>query len=203
MSFLEVLDMSFSYNKKNIFSNFSLSLEKGDHLVVTGASGRGKSTLLRILAGLENPDQGQIKLSGRTLFDDSNVVAPHEREIGMVFQDYALFPHMTIKENVEYANPRLIQAQEWLRKVKLENKLNSYPRELSGGEQQRVALVRTLAAKPRLVLLDEPFSSLDPELREELELLTYELLNEFNISSIQVTHQLNKEFSIPRKIIAL
>lgn len=203
MSFLEVLDMSFSYNKKNIFSNFSLSLGKGEHLVLTGPSGRGKSTLLRILAGLENPDNGQIKLSDKILFNSSHIVTPHEREIGMVFQDYALFPHMSIKENVEYANPRQIDAQVWLSKVKLENKLNSYPRELSGGEQQRVALVRTLAAKPRLVLMDEPFSSLDPQLREELELLTYKLLNEFGTSSIQVTHQLNKEFPIKRRVIAL
>ena len=203
MSFLKIKNLSFSYGNKNIFSDLSLELNKGEHLVVTGPSGRGKSTLLRILAGLERPDSGEINLNEIMLYSSNKSIPPHERGIGMVFQDYALFPHMTIKANVEYSNPKIINALEWLEKVKLGDKLNCYPRELSGGEQQRVALVRTLASKPSLVLLDEPFSSLDPELREELELLTYELLNECEITSIQVTHQLNKEFSFPRTILGL
>ena len=204
MSFLQLRNISFSYRSKPILKDFSLTLDESDHLVIIGSSGAGKSTLLKILAGLISPESGEIRMDDRVLFAGNGVsIKPHERNIGMVFQDYALFPHMTIEENVSYADPKNIDSKYWLEKVRLVEKLKKYPRELSGGEQQRVALVRTLAAKPKLVLMDEPFSSLDPDLRRGLELKTYELLNEFNISSIQVTRQLNKDFPIQRKLIDL
>ena len=203
MSFLEIKNLSFSYEGQTVFSNLSVSMENNDHLVITGDSGAGKSTLLKVIAGLEVPTSGEVLLNGQVLCSSKVNIPPHLRGVGMVFQDFALFPHMTIEQNVCYSNFSNVDCDFWLNKIKLSHKKNSYPRELSGGEQQRVALARSLAAKPNLILLDEPFSNLDPALRAELEEFTYKILDEFKIASIQVTHLVDDSFQSQRRILNL
>ena len=203
MSFLEIKNLSFSYEGQTVFNDLSVSMENDDHLVITGDSGAGKSTLLKVIAGLEVPTSGEVLLNGQVLCSSKVNIPPHLRGVGMVFQDFALFPHMTIEQNVCYSNFSNVDCDFWLNKIKLSHKKNSYPRELSGGEQQRVALARSLAAKPNLILLDEPFSNLDPALRAELEEFTYKILDEFKMASIQVTHLVDDSFQSQRKVLNL
>ncbi|MBU6406098.1 MAG: ABC transporter ATP-binding protein [Alphaproteobacteria bacterium] len=163
-------------------------------LAVLGASGSGKSTLLRVIAGLEPVDEGQIQLSGRVVSRRGFTEPPEARRVGLVFQDYALFPHMTAVQNVRFGlsrdppQKRAAIANEWLDAVGLAAKANAYPHELSGGEQQRIALARALAPKPSALLLDEPFSGLDPVLRSELRDLTRRIAKETAGAFVFVTH---------------
>ncbi|MFM7717006.1 MAG: ABC transporter ATP-binding protein, partial [Microcystis sp.] len=178
--------------------NISFSLTEGEILGLLGPSGCGKTTLLRMIAGFEKPSQGVIELGGRIVADEKTFIPPEKRNTGMVFQDYALFPHLTIAENIAFGlknsgeklSSRAINARvaETLDLVGLQGLEKRYPHQLSGGQQQRVALARALAPKPSLILLDEPLSNLDVQVRQRLRHEIRHILKATGISAIFVTH---------------
>ncbi|HLA97052.1 MAG TPA: ABC transporter ATP-binding protein [Anaerolineales bacterium] len=174
--------------------DISFEMENGEMLALVGPSGCGKTTTLRLIAGLERPDAGLISLDGQVLASETKFVPPERRGIGMVFQDHALFPHLTVFENVAFGlrgrKPAELRAavSEMLHLVGMESLANRYPHELSGGERQRVALVRALAPRPALLLLDEPFSSLDADLRREVREQVRGILKSIRATVIFVTH---------------
>lgn len=203
---LAVDQLSISFDKQPIFSDVSFALQQGEIACLLGASGCGKTTLLRCIAGFENPNSGKITLNNQTIFDDKPIIAAHERKIGMVFQDYALFPHLTVTQNIAFGIQHLNKAEqtaridEMLSLINLHSHKDSFPHELSGGQQQRVALVRALALNPSLILLDEPFSNLDVELRSALSKEVRRLLKSQNVSAILVTHDQAEAFAIADNI---
>ena len=175
----------------------SLDVATGEVVVVLGPSGCGKTTLLRLIAGLDVPDSGEIWLSGsQVAAAGRSMVPPYKRGIGFVFQDLALWPHLSVRGNLDFVlesapvarSERAARAQEVLRLVRIEPLGHRYPHELSGGEQQRVALARALVGKPRMLLLDEPLSSLDPELRATLRDELAQLQRTVNVTAMYVTH---------------
>ena len=175
----------------------SLEVALGDSVVILGPSGCGKTTLLRLIAGLETPDGGEISLSGTKVAGlGRSIVPPHQRGIGFVFQDLALWPHLTVGKNLEFVLgsvrvPRVERSeriQQALNLVRIDQLSRRYPHELSGGEQQRVALARALVGQPRLLLLDEPLSSLDPELRTALRAELARLQRDLGVTMVYVTH---------------
>ncbi|MFD1781034.1 ABC transporter ATP-binding protein [Fredinandcohnia salidurans] len=199
MNILEINNLTFTFSRKAtpIIANFSLAIEKGEIVGILGKSGSGKSTLLRLISGLEMATSGSITIAGKPVFNESLFVQPEEREVGMVFQDYALFPHMNVRNNVLFGLDRLPKKErkqrvkEMLALVKMEEFELRYPHELSGGQQQRVALARALAPKPNLLLMDEPFSNLDADLRESIREDLQSILKNANMTCIIVTHDRN------------
>ncbi len=192
---LSVNHLSIVYQTTQVLSEFDLSLATGDIFALTGDSGSGKSSALRFIAGLDEAQSGRVILDGKQLSNNGvHNIAPELREIGMVFQDYALFPHMNIKKNIAFGihylsnNKQKARIEELLLMIGLEGVEKKYPHQLSGGEQQRVALARALAPSPKLLLLDEPFSSLDKSLQEQLVLQVRDILKKTNVTSILVTH---------------
>ncbi|WP_141505020.1 ABC transporter ATP-binding protein [Paenibacillus luteus] len=196
MTFFELTDVSFGYAKRNasVLKQFSMSVEKGEVVGLLGQSGCGKSTLLRIIAGLELPDSGRITINGRTLVDQQHFIEPEQRGVGMVFQDYALFPHLTVGQNILFGlhqlskKNRLLRLEEMLEFIQLQHLVKRYPHELSGGQQQRVAFARALAPSPELLLMDEPFSSLDAHLKQDIREELKQLLRAANMTCLLVTH---------------
>ena len=171
----------------------SLEASEGQILALVGPSGCGKTTLLRVIAGLESPDAGTIEVDGRPVTGKGVFVQPESRSVGFVFQDYALFPHMTVESNIAYglqrdAPNREQRIDELLNLVNLTDRRSRRPHELSGGERQRVALARALAPAPKILLMDEPFSNLDPNLSARLQLEVREILHEAGITVVFVTH---------------
>jgi iron(III) transport system ATP-binding protein len=192
---LSVNHLSIAYQTTQVLNKFDLSLATGDIFALTGDSGSGKSSALRFIAGLDEVQSGQVVLDGRQLSNNGvHNIAPELREIGMVFQDYALFPHMNVKKNIAFGIHHLsnseqqARVEELLLMIGLEGIKKKYPHQLSGGEQQRVALARALAPSPKLLLLDEPFSSLDKNHQEQLVLQVRGILKKTNVTSILVTH---------------
>ena len=175
-------------------NDVSLAAESGEILCLLGPSGSGKSTLLRLVAGVERPNSGRIHLDGAEVAGPRAFLEPERRRVGMVFQDYALFPHITIAANVGFGLKGLRRAEarstagSMLERVGLSRYADSYPHMLSGGERQRVALARALAPKPRVLLMDEPFSSLDGSLRDQVRRDTLALLRELGTTTLLVTH---------------
>ncbi len=184
--------MSKHFSKVPILQNISFHVRSGEHFTIVGPSGCGKTTLLRCLAGLEDISGGEIWLKQKSIV----TLKPEERSVVLMFQDSLLFPHLTVIENVTYGlkrrkmkkKERVSEAEQMLMKVKLLHLRNAYPHELSGGQKQRVSLARALVLKPDLLLLDEPFSSLDASLRESLRGEVKELLREENITALFITH---------------
>jgi len=175
----------------------SLDVAAGDAVVILGPSGCGKTTLLRLIAGLEVPDSGEIWLAGAQVASGGRtLIPPHERGIGFVFQDLALWPHLTVQQNLDFVlesarvprDSRPLRAREVLELVRIDELSRRYPHELSGGEQQRVALARALVGRPRVLLLDEPLSSLDPELRATLRSELARLQRTLHVTTVYVTH---------------
>ncbi len=171
----------------------SLEVTEGQILALVGPSGCGKTTLLRMIAGLEGADAGTIEIDGRQVTAHDIVMQPERRNVGFVFQDYALFPHMTIASNIAYGLPRNTpnrerRVEEMLELVNLSDRRNRRPHELSGGERQRIALARALAPAPKILLMDEPFSNLDPNLSARLQQEVRALLHEARMTVIFVTH---------------
>ena len=175
----------------------SVEVPAGEVAAVVGPSGCGKTTVLRLIAGLETPDAGEVLLDGRVVSAAGrNVVAPNERGIGFVFQDLALWPHLSVEQHLEFvlqavrspAHERRARARDVLALVQIEPLARRYPHELSGGEQQRVALARALVGRPRLLLLDEPLSSLDTELRSEVRTELARLQRATGVTTVLVTH---------------
>ncbi|MFN4319357.1 MAG: sulfate/molybdate ABC transporter ATP-binding protein [Aquificaceae bacterium] len=185
-----------------------VELELGaEFVVLLGPSGSGKTTLLRTIAGLEAPQEGYIEVNGNVWFDSKKGInlPPQKRHVGFVFQDYALFPNMSLLENVMYAMKKRDKgkALELLKKVKLENLKDKKPIKISGGQKQRVALIRALAREPQVLLLDEPLSALDEDLRNELqeELKTFQ--REYAIPTLMVTHSKEEAFKLADRIIKI
>ena len=192
---LSVSNLKISFDDNHVLDGFNLNLESGDIFALLGESGSGKSSALKFIAGLEKAQLGSVALDGNDLSDDgSHSVKPELREIGMVFQDYALFPHMTVFQNISFGINQLSKIEKTIKVEQLLDLINlrgiekKYQHQLSGGEQQRVSLARSLATSPKLLLLDEPFSSLDKSQRDQLVKEVREILKNAGVTSILVTH---------------
>ena len=193
--------------------NTSFSLQKGETLALLGESGSGKTTLLRMIAGLEKPTKGSITLQNKLVFNDSDsiFIKPEKRNVGLFFQHYALFPHLTVFENIAYglSNKYYNKSQkrerviEMLNLVELPNYEKRFAHELSGGQQQRIALARALAPKPKLLLLDEPFSNLDEQLKGEVRQQIKAILEKTQTTTILVTHDLQDALSLADKLAVM
>lgn len=199
--YLAVRGLRKTFGSTVAIADANLDLEKGSILALLGPSGCGKTTMLRIIGGFERPDAGTIELGGRLLSSPTMSVRPEKRRVGLVFQEYALFPHLSVESNISFGLSRGSNKKqrvgELLDVVGLAGLGKRMPHELSGGQQQRVALARTLAAEPELVLLDEPFSNLDPTLRARVRGEVWQILREFNTTAIVVTHDQEEAFSLP------
>jgi iron(III) transport system ATP-binding protein len=208
--YVQIENLSFAYTKQEpVLQNLDLTIEQGEIVALIGPSGSGKSTLLRLLSGLEVPTQGTIEVNGQTLASETTFVAPEHRAIGMVFQQYALFPHMTVGKNIQYGirhlgkDERNQLTDELLDLIDLRHKRNAYPHELSGGQQQRVALARSLARKPYLLLLDEPFSNIDASLKEKVRREVQAILRQSNMTCLIVTHDIADATAMADRIVDL
>ena len=207
MSFLNISHLEKSFGANRVVKDFSLSVEKGEFISLLGPSGCGKTTVLRMVAGFEQPSSGAITIGG------ANVVGkrPNQRNIGMVFQAYALFPNLTVAGNVGFGlkikgTPKTeidARVTEMLALIGLPDKGNSYPFQLSGGQQQRVALARALAPKPQVLLLDEPLSALDAKVRVSLRNEIRAIQRELGITTIFVTHDQEEALSISDRIVVM
>jgi iron(III) transport system ATP-binding protein len=203
---LEVRGVSQSYDERPVLENLSFELQPGTIGCLLGPSGCGKTTVLRCIAGFEAVSRGEIVLHGETMTRPGRIVPAERRRIGMVFQDYALFPHLTVARNIAFglrkasAGERDARVAELLDIVGLHAVGERYPHELSGGQQQRVALARALAPRPALMLLDEPFSNLDVEMRERLSIEVRAILKQQQTTAILVTHDQNEAFNIADEI---
>ena len=203
---ISLKDVACEIAGKRILDGIDLDLPRGAITVVLGPSGAGKSTLLRAIAGFEPVSAGTITSPADILSSPSVTLPPEKRRIGVVVQSNALFPHMTAAENVRFGmdlsdGPR--SAQEWLAKVELADRANAYPHELSGGEQQRIALARALASQPDVVLLDEAFSSLDQQLRKSMRRDAKLLLKEADAAVLVVTHDPDEALELADTIVVL
>ncbi len=188
---VEIKNINFSIKNRSILQNINFELNNDTIACILGPSGSGKTTLLKLIAGLEKVQSGSISINGKEVSNPQKHTPTEQRKIGFLFQDYALFPHLTVKENLEFPinfKKSIHNIDDIIDLIKLPNSLNKYPHELSGGEQQRVALARSIISHPDLLLLDEPFSSLDLNLREEVRDDTLHLLQKSNVSTIIVTH---------------
>ncbi len=209
--YLSVEGLKFKYEKNGdwISDDVSFTLDEGNILAILGESGSGKSTVLRLIAGLEMPSKGRIIVNEDVHVDTNHFIDPEKRGIGMVFQDYALFPHMTVEKNIGFGIEHLSRKEkkerikEVLDLVALEGYEKRYPHELSGGQQQRVALARALAPKPKLLLLDEPFSNLDAHLHEQIRSDLKTILEEAGITSVFVTHDREDAIAIATDVVVL
>ncbi len=198
---LNVENIECLYGDQTVLNGLSFHVAEGEICCLLGPSGCGKTTALRAIAGFQSVTKGQINLGDQLLSKPGFQVEPEQRHIGMVFQDYALFPHMTVRDNICFgirkSSPQ--QQKETVEKllslIKLKEIAKRYPHELSGGQQQRVALARALAPNPKLLLLDEPFSNLDIELRKHLNLEVRDILKQYGTSAILVTHDQDEAFA--------
>jgi len=207
---LEVNNLVKEFEKgKPVVDKVSFDLKEDEIFALLGPSGCGKTTTLRLIAGFETPDEGTVKLSGKILSDTQIRVAPQKRGIGFVFQDYALFPHMTALDNVAFGlnelpkHKRKVFAEEVLCRTGMGDYKERNPSELSGGQQQRVALARAIAPKPQLVLLDEPFSNLDAMLRDSTRKEVRSILKKAGMSAILVTHDQEEALSFADRIAVM
>lgn len=203
---VELTNIQVSYKETPVLNNLSFNLAAGEILCLLGPSGCGKTTALKTIAGLISPEQGQIELFGKTVFSDNKINLPAQsRAIGFIFQDYALFPHLTIGQNIAYGlaehskQEKQQRIEETLSLVELQGFEQRYPHELSGGQQQRVAVARALAPKPQLILMDEPFSNIDGQVKRRMMADLRHLLKSHNISCIFVTHAKEEAFAFADK----
>lgn len=209
-AFLELESIHLAYatqqGLKTVVEDLSLSLRQGEIGCLLGASGCGKTTVLRAIAGFEPLRAGVIRLGERILSSPQLWVEPEHRQVGMMFQDYALFPHLTVEKNISFGLRQYRRAEqsarvdEMLSLVGLVDKARQYPHELSGGQQQRVALARALAPEPSLLLLDEPFSNLDIDTRERLAFEVRDILKQTGVTALLVTHNQAEAFAIADQI---
>lgn len=205
MEILTLKNISFSYKDKVIFDNYNFVMNKEEIIAIIGPSGCGKSTLLKIINGLETEYSGDVLLNGINV----NNIPVNKRDIVLMFQDNLLFPHMTIFENIEFSlkmkkypkHEIKKMVEEVTRDIHLEDKLKKYPKELSGGQQRRVALARAVISKPKLLLLDEPFTGLDKEIKLEIMNLVKIIREKYNTSIIFVTHDLSEAEYLEAKCI--
>lgn len=208
---LKVKNLNKSFNNKKILKNITFNVEKGDRLAIIGPSGCGKSTCLRCLNMLETPDSGNIIFDNINLMNNKNKLSEIRRHIGMVFQSFNLFLNLTVLENIILAPTKLKimnkaesikEAKELLKRFNLIDKINNYPKELSGGEKQRVAIIRTLIMKPKIILFDEPTSALDPEMVNEVEDVIKTIAFE-GMTMIIVSHEMKFIKNVATKVMFL
>ncbi len=203
---LDLNNISKSFGDVEVVKNLSLALNKGTIGCLLGPSGCGKTTILRAIAGFEDIDSGEIRINERVVSGRHILAAPDKRRIGMVFQDYALFPHLKLKDNIAFGLQKMAAAdkearvRELLHLVGLGDSAQKFPHELSGGQQQRVALARALAPEPELLLMDEPFSNLDVVLRERLSAEVRDILKEQETTALMVTHNQHEAFAVADEI---
>jgi iron(III) transport system ATP-binding protein len=209
MSEVRLSDVSKSFGSTRAVDGVSLEVASGELVSVLGPSGCGKTTLLRLIAGFEEPDGGSLAVGGVEMAGPAAFVPPEKRRIGMVFQDYALFPHLTVKANVAFGlarrggDERDALTQRTLELVGLQHRGGHYPHELSGGERQRIALARALAPEPDVVLLDEPFSNLDATLRAGLRREVELILKDAGATAILVTHDQEEALSLADRLAVM
>ena len=207
MSSVKVINLSKKFKNVNVLKNINLDVKEGEIISLLGPSGCGKSTLLKLIAGLLEEDSGDILFNDKSVID----ISTEKREAIIVFQEYLLFPHMTVFENVEFGlkmrkkpkNIRESKTKEILELVKLKGYENKYPSELSGGQKQRVAIARALVIDPKILLLDEPFSNLDINLRSEMREFVLYLQNKFKITTILVTHDKEEALTMSQRIAVM
>lgn len=207
MNKLEVRNITKNFDNKNILKDISFDVKEGEFLSILGPSGCGKTTLLRILMGLETQDNGSISIEGK----DISKLAPSDRGMGIVFQNYALFPNMTVLENVEYAlkinkDTRSTSkeiAEKTLSMIGMLDQKDKKPHQLSGGQQQRVAIARTLATNPSIILLDEPISALDVDNREIMKKELKQIQKQFSATMIYITHEQEEAFFLSDRIMVM
>lgn len=204
---LIINNLSINYQNHTVLKGFDLSLKQGEIFALLGDSGSGKSSALRFIAGLDEVESGSVVLDTELLsINGRHKIATQNRGVGMVFQDYALFPHMNVEKNIAFGIYALTKSQQHKRVSELLTLIDllgiekKYPHQLSGGEQQRVALARTLAPRPKLLLLDEAFSSLDKHHKEALVLQVRDILKKTNTTSILVTHDKNEANMLADKV---
>ena len=203
---LQIQGVSKSYGMQNVLRNFSLDIESGEIISVVGSSGSGKTTLLRLISGLEMPDDGQITLKNEIVSSNNNFVRPEDRDCSLVFQDYALFPNMSMRQNIYFgknSENNKEKIEQLIEITEIECILEKFPHQCSGGEQQRVALVRSLAVNPSLVLMDEPLSNLDQSLKANLALVIRNLLKKFKITAVIVTHDIMDAMEMSDRLIVI
>jgi ABC-type Fe3+/spermidine/putrescine transport system ATPase subunit len=184
-----------------VANNINLFINEGEIFTILGKSGSGKTTFLRMLAGLEIPDNGEIIIDEKEVFSKKNNLQPKDRGVAVVFQNYALLPHLTISSNITFGSKASkADLEDVLEKTKLKGQENKFPHELSGGQQQRVALARAIITKPKILLLDEPLSNIDTELRAHLRVELKEMIKSFGITALFITHDKEDAFYLSDRI---
>ncbi len=206
---LENIEKSYKGDLDFKLSDVNIQVEAGKMVALVGESGCGKTTILRMVAGLETPDQGIITINNQQVFNNHSLVKPNRRKVGMVFQDNALFPHLSVEKNIAFGIDKLSKQeqteriQKYLKLVGLEGYEKRFPHELSGGQQQRVAIARALAPQPSILLMDEPFSSLDGILKNRIRSEIKQILNEANITALFVTHDTQDALAVGDQMIVV
>jgi len=206
---LSLSDVTKDFGPETAVDGVSLDVESGELLTFLGPSGCGKTTTLRTIAGLEEPTEGQIRLGGETVAGDGALVAPEQRDVGIVFQNFALFPHLTVRENIAFglsdagSEATAARVDELLDLVDMPEHGEKTPDQLSGGQKQRVALARSLAPEPEVLLLDEPFSNLDVRLRVEMREEVRRILKEAGVTAVSVTHDQEEALSISDRVAVM
>jgi ABC-type Fe3+/spermidine/putrescine transport system ATPase subunit len=210
--FVRLVNLTKRYKHGVVVDAVSLDIARGEFMVLLGGSGSGKTTLLRLIAGLEIPEKGQVWIDGELVADDGNtLVASYKRKIGFVFQDLALWPHLTIAESIAFVlnasdipkQTRKDRILEVLQMARIERFGDRYPHQLSGGEQQRAAIARAIAAEPRLLLMDEPMSSLDTDLKQELRDELANLQSQLGLTTVYVTHDRTEIVSVAHRVASM
>src|SRR5687767_2892124 len=209
VSFLKVVEVSKRFADEKIIDGVSLEISEGEVVALLGPSGCGMTTLLRLIGGLETPDEGEISIAGKRVSSAARIiVSPPDRNVGFVFQDLALWPHLTVAGNLDFVlrsrgwkkHARLLRIEEVLRLVRIERLAQRYPSQLSGGEQQRTAIARALVARSQLLLLDEPLSNLDADLKVTLLQELSALQQELKVTTLYVTHDRAEAASLAHRI---
>ena len=205
--FLKVKKIDLSYDKNRILRGLNLVVDEGHFVAITGASGSGKTSLLRVICGLESPKSGEIILDNSTLFNKDISIPTEKRNIGLVIQEKVLFPHLNTKENIEFGissnKNKTHLSTEIMKRLNIQSLANKYPHELSGGESQRVALGRSIVMKPKLLMMDEPFTGLDKKLKVKIYPEIQSILNDSKITALMVTHDLNEVKALADKCFNL
>lgn len=194
--FLNIDHLSFSYGKKRIIDTLSLTVNKGEVVILEGPSGSGKTTLFKLISGLEFPDSGAIYIDQHCMYSSNGAcIHPENRHVGFIFQEYALFPHMTVYKNIKFGCQKMPKAllkpyiMTLIKDMNLEGYEHAYPHTLSGGQKQRVAIARTLASRPKILLMDEPFSNLDEALKDKLIPQLKTIFKKYQLTVLIATHQ--------------
>ena len=197
---LIIKSLNFSYQSEEVFKDLNLNFNSGILNLVSGPSGSGKTTLLNLIAGLEKPSSGLIMLDDDVQSSNDKFIEPENRNIGFIFQDFALFPHLNIKQNIEFSGNRNDELlNKLINKLSIANHLSKYPHELSGGQQQRVSIARALFSEPKILLIDEPISNQDKNNKTEIIRIISEFIKEKEIVCILVSHEEINNVSVETK----